>query len=91
MTQSQESGNQGAGSPSGAFGGLPWGNSQDCMLCPFGLAFFALRNTKPEVMEHLMKAGMELALAFKVIVESAAERMGHTGKPDEGLQRITIS
>lgn len=68
----------------------PWGQTQDCLLCPFGLAFFALRNTTPEVMEHLMKAGMELALAFKVIAESAAERLGAQASGDGGLQRIVI-
>lgn len=73
------------------FAGLPFGNSQDCMMCPLGLTFFALRNTKPEVMEHLMKAGMELALAFKGIVDAAAERFGAQTASDDGLQRINIT
>lgn len=75
----------------GFFGSLPWGNTQDCMMCPFGLMFFALRNTKPEVMEHLTKAGIELALAFKGVVDAAAERLGHEPSAEDGLQRITIS
>ncbi len=88
-TGAEETGLPGSG-PFAAFGSMPWGNTQDCMLCPFGLTFFALRNTKPEVMEHLMKAGMELALAFKAVVEAAAERMGSQEPGNDGLKRITI-
>ncbi len=65
--------------------GMP-GTTQDCMLCPFGLAAFALRGTKPEAMEHLMKAGQELLLALKVFVESAAEKLDRS----EPLQRVPI-
>ncbi|MHB8511160.1 MAG: hypothetical protein ACYDCC_03170 [Actinomycetota bacterium] len=82
-----ENGHENTGSP---FGGLPWGNSQDCMMCPIGLTFFAIRKANPEVMEHLMKAGMELALAFKGIVDSATEHFAKQ-PADDGLQRITIS
>lgn len=51
------------------------GQSPDCMACPLGLTMFALREVRPEVMEHLMKAGMELFLAFKAFMDAAEERM----------------
>lgn len=80
----------------GKTGGIPfpqmnWGQTQDCMMCPFGLVSFAVRNTNPEMMEHLMKAGMELMLAFKAFADAAAEKLGATARADDGLQRIDIS
>lgn len=73
--------------PKGFLGGLPWGNTQDCLLCPFGMFFFAVRNTKPEVAEHLAKAGYELALAMKSVVDQAVDRLEPLQKD---LQRIDI-
>jgi hypothetical protein len=69
------------------FGSIPWGNTQDCLMCPFGMFFFAVRNTKPEVMEHLAKAGYELALAMKSVVDQAVEKLEPLGND---LQRIDI-
>lgn len=63
------------------------GESPDCMACPIGLTFFAVRELRPEVMEHLMKAGMELFLAFKAFSDAASERMGERYSP---LERIEI-
>lgn len=51
------------------------GESPDCMACPIGLTFAAVKEMRPEVMEHLMKAGMELFLAFKAFTDGAADRM----------------
>lgn len=62
------------------------GCSPDCMLCPFGIVFATLKQAKPEVMEHLMKAGFELFQAFKVVVDQHAERWDQA----ERLQRIPI-
>ncbi|MFA5889668.1 MAG: DUF5304 family protein [Actinomycetota bacterium] len=61
-------------------------SSPDCVLCPFGVVFSTLRQTKPEVMEHLMKAGFELFQAFKAVVDQHAERWEQA----ERLQRIPI-
>ncbi|GAC1410062.1 MAG: hypothetical protein NVSMB57_03360 [Actinomycetota bacterium] len=79
------------GGAGGLFGSMPWGTTQDCMMCPLGLTMFAMRSAKPEVMEHLMKAGMELALAFKAFVDSATDRFTGQQPEDDGLQRIDIS
>lgn len=63
------------------------GFAPECLACPFGLMFFAMRNTKPEVMDHLMRAGFELFHAAKAFMDSYAERWGDAQK----LQRIPIS
>ena len=84
----------------GAAGRAP--ESQTCPICS-GLA--ALRQASPEAVEHLVKAGAELLLAAKALLDVAAEpargpasrrRRGHTaGYGDgslarDGLQRIDI-
>jgi len=70
---------------SGASPFMP-GMAPECMMCPMGLFFFTVRNTRPEVMEHLMAAGNELFLAFKAVVDQTAERWEQTNS----LQRITV-
>ena len=62
------------------------GEAPDCMACPIGLTFFAVREVRPEVMEHLMKAGMELFLAFKAFTDGAVDRMDRRSP----LERIEI-
>ena len=62
------------------------GMAPECLMCPFGLFFFTMRNTRPEVMEHLMGAGQELSLAFKALVDQTADRWEQT----QSLQRITV-
>lgn len=63
------------------------GFAPECMACPMGLVFFALKNTKPEVMEHLMKAGFELFQAFQAVVDTTGKRWERS----QGLERIHIS
>jgi len=60
--------------------------SPDCMMCPFGLFFYTMRNTRPETMQHLTAAGHELFLAFRSLVEQAGERW----EQSQSLQRITV-
>jgi hypothetical protein len=55
-------------------------------MCPFGLFFFTMRNTRPDVMEHLTSAGHELFLAFRALVEQTGERW----EQSQSLQRITV-
>lgn len=70
---------------SGGFG-MP-GTTQDCLLCPFCLMIYAVRQTRPEVMEHVTKAGVELFQAFRAFAETAAEKLDK----HDGLQRIPIN
>jgi hypothetical protein len=51
-----------------------------------GLA--ALRQARPEVLEHLMKAGAELMLAARALLE-AGEAAGPSRQP-AGVQRIRV-
>ncbi|MFP5225725.1 MAG: hypothetical protein ACLGH3_09295 [Actinomycetota bacterium] len=62
------------------------GEAPECMACPIGLTFFALREVRPEVADHLMKAGMELFLAFRAFMDAAEERMERRSP----LERINI-
>jgi hypothetical protein len=62
------------------------GMAQDCLMCPFGLFYFTMRNTRPEAMEHLTAAGHELFLAFRALVEQTGERWDQA----QSLQRITV-
>jgi hypothetical protein len=62
------------------------GFAPECLVCPFGLLFFSIRQTRPEVLEHLLKAGHELFLAFKSVADQFDERWQQA----ESLQRITV-
>lgn len=62
------------------------GEAPECMACPLGLAMVAMREVRPEVVEHLMKAGMELFLAFKAFMDAAEDRM----ERHSPLERIDI-
>lgn len=62
------------------------GFAPECMMCPFGLLLFAVRQSRPEAMEHLLKAGQELTLALKAVVDQAADRWQQA----ETLQRIPV-
>jgi hypothetical protein len=55
-------------------------------MCPFGLFFFAMRQTRPEALEHLLRAGHEMFLAFKAVMDQMAERWEQA----DTLQRITV-
>jgi hypothetical protein len=84
----------GSGSPFAAFASLfgegsplvP-GNGPECAVCPVCLLLYGIRQARPEVMEHLTKASLELVLAMKAVVDSAAEKQDRGG----GLHRIPIS
>lgn len=62
------------------------GMAPECLMCPFGLFFFTMRNTRPEVMEHLSAAGYELFQAFQALVQQTGERWEQA----QSLQRITV-
>jgi hypothetical protein len=82
----------------------PAGPARECRLCPFCAGLAALREARPEAVEHLVKAGAELLLAAKALLDGAAEpagppprrRRSRPAGPGEeapardGLQRIDI-
>jgi len=80
------------------------GQASECQFCPFCAGLAALREARPEAVEHLVKAGAELLLAARALLDRAAEPAGPpapgrrprprpAGRGDasgNGLQRIDI-
>ena len=48
--------------------------------CPVCIAVTAVQPLKPEVVEHLLKAGTEMLLAFRGVIDARADEM----RPPEG-------
>jgi hypothetical protein len=71
------------------------GGVADCQACPVCLGLAVLRQARPEAVEHLAKAGAELLLAARALLEGAGPRPagpdgnGGPARP-EGMQRIDI-
>ena len=61
------------------------GQAAECQFCPFCAGLAALREARPEAVEHLVKAGAELLLATRALLEGAAEP---ASRPS--LQRIDV-
>jgi hypothetical protein len=82
----------------------PAGQAPECQLCPICSGLAALREARPEAVEHLVKAGAELLLAARALLEGAAapdgppsrrrSRSRHDGASGsaagDGMQRIDI-
>jgi hypothetical protein len=75
------------------------GQAPECQICPLCAGLAALRGTRSEAVEHLVKAGAELLQAAKVLLEGAADdaparRRARPPRPGDaagnGLQRIDI-
>lgn len=63
------------------------GFAPECMACPICLMFYAMKTTKPEMMDHLMKAAFELFQAFQSVMDSYGKRWEQA----QTLERIPIS
>ena len=78
------------------------GPAPEVLTCPICSAMAALREARPEALEHLVKAGAELLLAARALLDGAAKPAGRPGpgrrpRPTatgdvagNGLQRIDI-
>ena len=81
------------------------GQAPDWQTCPICAGLAAFREARPDAVEHLLKAGAELLLAAKALVDGLAEpargpaprrrRPRAAGNGDgalahDGLQRIDI-
>ncbi|HEV2921874.1 MAG TPA: hypothetical protein VG673_21945 [Actinomycetota bacterium] len=78
------------------------GQAPECQICPICAGLAALREARPEAVEHLVKAGAELLLAVRALLDGAAEpargpaprrraRPARTGDAaGNGLQRIDV-
>lgn len=62
------------------------GVTPECLVCPLCMGIAALRQARPEAMEHLLKAGAELLEAVRSLMDAPT---GGTARPG-GLQRIDI-
>src|SRR5918994_720437 len=47
------------------------GRAPECQVCPICAGLAALREARPEAVEHLVKAGAELLLAAKALLDGA--------------------
>ena len=61
------------------------GQAATCQWCPLCIGLAALRESRPEAVEHLMKAGVELLAAARALLDGA----DRPAKPT-GLERIDI-
>jgi len=78
------------------------GQAPECQICPICAGLAALREARPEAVEHLVKAGAELLLAVRALLDGAAEpargpaprrraRPARAGDAaGDGLQRIDV-
>ena len=55
-------------------------HSSDCAYCPICATIAVVRNTKPEVLEHMATAARELIMAFGLLLDEASEVIG-TAEP----------
>ena len=60
------------------------GQAPECQICPICTGLAALREARPEAVEHLVKAGAELLLAAKALLDGTAQP---TGTPAPGRRR----
>ena len=59
--------------------------------CPICIAVGAVQPVAPDVVEHLLKAGTEMFLAFRAIIEQRADDLDGTGKAEPvRLEKIDI-
>lgn len=56
--------------------------------CPICTAVTAVQPLKPEVIEHLLKAGTELLLAFRGVIDARADEMTGAGKETAGPTKL---
>jgi hypothetical protein len=62
----------------------------ECLVCPLCMGMAALRQSRPEAVEHVIKAGVELLAAFRALVEPADGGTDGQRPRARGMQRIDI-
>ena len=74
-------------------------HSPDCAYCPICATIAVVRNTRPEVLEHMASAARELIMAFGILLDEASEVIGSAEsgskstseeKTQGGVRRIDI-
>jgi hypothetical protein len=81
-----------AGGVRGTPGGSPGqSGAADCVACPLCAGLAALRQARPEAVEHLVKAGTELLLAVRALLEGPAPDGRQAPRPaDTRMRRIDV-
>jgi len=62
------------------------GPAPECLVCPLCAGIAALRQARPEAVEHLLKAGAELLAAARALLDASDAGTRRAGR----LQRIDI-
>jgi hypothetical protein len=73
------------------------GQAPECQICPICAGLAALREARPEAVEHLVKAGAELLLAARAAGPTRGPAPRRRARPartgdaaGNGLQRIDV-
>jgi hypothetical protein len=56
--------------------------------CPICLAVTTVQPVKPEMIEHLLKAGTEMLLALRAVVDARADEMSDDGERPTRSSRL---
>jgi hypothetical protein len=56
--------------------------------CPICLAVSTVQPLKPEMLEHLLKAGTEMLLALRAVIDARADEMTGDGDVPSGPSRL---
>jgi hypothetical protein len=63
----------------------------ECAACPLCAGLAALRQAAPEAVEHLLKAGAELVLAARALLDGAASDGRREPRPaGDRMRRIDV-
>jgi hypothetical protein len=66
--------------------------TSECQACPICMGLAALRQSRPELVEHLAKAGAELLLAVRAVLDGATAPDGRGQRHTRGgVQHIDIA
>jgi hypothetical protein len=79
--------------PAGGVRGTPGGQSgaAECTACPLCAGLAALRQAAPGAVEHLLKAGAELLLAARALLEGpASDGSREPGPAEAPMRRIDV-
>jgi hypothetical protein len=89
MTQDEPGGDR--GTPGGFPGQSGRGAAGECVACPLCAGLAALRQARPEAVEHLVKAGTELLLAARALLGGPAPDGRQASRPaGTPMRRIDV-
>jgi hypothetical protein len=66
-------------------------SSEACAYCPICATIAVVRNTKPEVLDHLAAAARELIIAAGILLEEAGEVIGDQARKDQAGEDGTVT